>query len=354
MAGWVIRDNRFPLRTLVGTLTEVHVSGGTISDGDLNLEITPLAGVQRYVALLTNRNGRVNSGGQVECEINLPSDRRSDYKLWLDSMINTRVTAIGVWVDDTGHDDKTELHPMDVIFAAVDRSRLRTDWITTLARERGLIVGRSLPAFRFAAASDDREGLILDGAPLADRTRTFQFSLPFPARPASGTSIPATHHELDKQQNATFDTAIRTVGTRTVLDVTITCQAANDGGPGEVRGEIVTFWSALGVPHITLDPVALDFGRVTNGTSHTHTIRITNVGQADLVISTSGPDFHSAFRCQNLNAISIAPGASIDVIVTFEPFTPGDQGAVLTVNSNAPGGAQFVQLRGSATRTPPV
>jgi hypothetical protein len=60
----------------------------------------------------------------LECEIHVGSDWRNQYGDWVRSLTGGEVTAQGVWVDDDGHESKTELHPMDVIFGSITASKL--------------------------------------------------------------------------------------------------------------------------------------------------------------------------------------------------------------------------------------
>jgi hypothetical protein len=76
-------------------------------------------------------------------------------------MINSTVTATGVYVDDDGHPPaRTELHPVDLVIGPVTRSLISgDDWIAKRAADSGVRVGASLFAYRYAAASDTRKGL---------------------------------------------------------------------------------------------------------------------------------------------------------------------------------------------------
>jgi hypothetical protein len=216
-------------------LTNVHDSGGTLDggDNDTNLEITPRAD---FAGLLTNRHGRDNQpqGGQdpvIECEVNVGSDWRSQYEFFVNSLVGHEVTAQGVFVDDDGHDSKTELHPMDVIFARVDDSQLPGDWGGALITQRGLVLDQSLFVTRFAGASDDREGVFLSGPPLASWDRPTAISLPLPPVPPGTGWTPDFSLHMLRQDKATVDTAV--VGDpgsgSQAIQLTITCQGRDYG-----------------------------------------------------------------------------------------------------------------------------
>src|SRR5581483_11880215 len=74
-------------------------------------------------------NTAVPDHSQIECEINVPSDGRDQYEAWVRSMIGLSVTAQGVYVDDTGERDKSELHPLDIVVAEVDAPQVPGNWI---------------------------------------------------------------------------------------------------------------------------------------------------------------------------------------------------------------------------------
>jgi hypothetical protein len=252
MSKWTLTDPSAPQRVVVGKLTDVHISGGGItSDDDTNIVIEPDSDGANQM-LLTNRHGQINLAVSpdgrplLECEINVKSDWRDQHKDWVSSLTEGEgtVTAQGVWVDDNDHDSKTELHPMDVIFGTVTSSKIPGDWINSLASERGLEVNKSMLAFRFAVASDDRGGIFFDSPPLATLTRPTTFVLKLPSRPAEGDMVPAWEMRSSLSENAFVYSTPRDFGGSKVLDVTVVCRGQDDDGPGVLLGEIVTFWSS--------------------------------------------------------------------------------------------------------------
>src|SRR6476620_7073964 len=132
---WFLDDWEAPQRILIGALTDVHRSD---SDDDSCLIVSPDPDLQ---ALLVNRLGQTNDGGLLECEVNVGSAWRNSWEDWARSLVGSTITAQGVWVDDIEHASKTELHPLDVIYAAVVVSGLTDDWIGALAVAQELTVG---------------------------------------------------------------------------------------------------------------------------------------------------------------------------------------------------------------------
>ena len=103
---WYYVDNGEPAATITGTISKVihHNVGGIFDDGDWWIYIRP--DDPRY---LVNSDGDANEDGMIECEIHTrgkPSNLRYLFP------VGTRVEAYGDWVEDSGHGDKTELHPL--------------------------------------------------------------------------------------------------------------------------------------------------------------------------------------------------------------------------------------------------
>ena len=286
MGKWFLRDWRSPQRVLTGTLTDVHDSSGILDggDNDTNLEIVPRPETE-FQDLLKNRftPPQANKNGLIECEVNVGSDWRSQFEFFVNSLVGREVTAQGVFVDDDGHDSKTELHPVDVIFARVEDSQLPGDWIGALAGQRGLVLDQSLFVTRFAAASDDREGLVLSGPPLASWDRPTTFAPPLPPVPPGTGWVPDFSVNMLRQDKATIDPAViedPQGSGNLVIQVTITCQGRDYGGPGVAMGEIGTFWTSHTLPAIQISPTHISFDNVTvkdvasrTGDHHQHRTR---------------------------------------------------------------------------------
>jgi len=355
MGKWFLHDWRSPQRVLIGTLTDVHDSSGILDggDNDTNLEIVPRP-EREFQDLLKNRftPPQANKNGLIECEVNVGSDWRSQFEFFVNSLVGREVTAQGVFVDDDGHDSKTELHPVDVIFARVDDSQLPGDWIGALATQRGLVLDQSLFVTRFAAASDDREGLVLSGPPLAGWDRPTTFAPPLPPVPPGTGWVPDFSVNMLRQDKATVDPAVvedPQGSGNLVIHVTITCQGRDYGGPGVAMGEIGTFWTSQTLPAIQISPTFIPFGQVFIGESADRTVTITNTGHADLVITIPAPA-GTIFTWEPISAQAIVPGASATVEVEFRPPGAGLAHGQLRVESNAAGSPHVVTMDGTGKK----
>jgi hypothetical protein len=348
MSGWALRDENSPVRTLVGTLTRVHNSGDSIllsQDGDTNLTIVPNAA---SAALLRNRNEVDNRDGTIECEVNVTEDGngRSSYESWASSMIGTEVTAKGIYVDDTGHDDKTEIHPMDLILARVSSSAMPGDWIGDVARQHGIQVDLGLFAYRYAAASDDRgAGLFGDGIPpLARQTRATSVNLPFPPRPA-GAIGPQVEVRSAGARNAASHINTTVTGDTVSAELVVTVKAVDDGGPGFDLAEVALYW--LGPRVLDVSPASLSFGLIGIGEASVRSFTISNVGSEPVTVTVPGSPFPSSFGWMGVPATVLPPGGSLPPLtVEFSPLAAGTASGTVSVNSDAQGSPHVVSLSG--------
>jgi len=357
---WWLRDWTSPQRTLVGVIQNVHNSGGIIGtnpgDNDTNVLITP---DEAHQDLLLNRFGGPNTAvpdeSQIECEINVPSDGRDQYEAWVRSMIGLSVTAQGVYVDDTGERDKSELHPLDIVVAEVDAPQVPGNWIDVIETQHHVTLGTSLRLFRFAAASDDRAGLVLEGPPLAEFDRETVVPLPLPPNANPGLTPTAEFALLGSSNAGVF---IRTDGAGTV-SVAVTCQGRGFGGPGWVLGEVVTYWLDP-ARQLDVSPASLTFGPVAVGDIQSHTVTITNTGGGAVTLTVPPPPpppppLHVfPFSWEAVPTQALAPGAALTISVTYTGRKQGaaDQTA-LSVESDAQGSPQRVTLTGSTSTVTP-
>jgi uncharacterized repeat protein (TIGR01451 family) len=112
-------------------------------------------------------------------------------------------------------------------------------------------------------------------------------------------------------------------------------------------------------PVISVSPLEVDFGSVQVGSSSSHqTVTVSNVGDADLhvcQIMIIDPDaIHFVIVADYATGVSIAPGASADIILQFIPLSVGEKKATLRIISD---GAHcwcgtLVSLKGTGTEPP--
>lgn len=95
--------------------------------------------------------------------------------------------------------------------------------------------------------------------------------------------------------------------------------------------------------HLSFNPVSLQFGEVVVGKSETFPLTVTNKGTSGFTISTMTAS--TGYRANHpALPLTLAPGASLSVNVTFSPTTTGADGGAVVIN-----GATSFAVHGSGT-----
>jgi hypothetical protein len=301
--------------------------------------------------LLLNRFGGPNTatadGTQIECEVNVNSDGRDQYENWVRTMLGLQVTAQGVYVDDTEHDDKSELHPLDIVVAQVNDSQIPGNWLDQLAVQLHLELGTSMLLYRFAAASDNREGR----PPLAEFDRTTTVSLTLPPQPAGHLIVSP---EAQMRLLSSLNSQVRTQAGQApdAINLIVQCTGVGFGDPGYVLGEVAVYWVNPAL-QLRIDKTALNFGTVNPGFSDSETVRIRNVGTGPVTLTVPPPVHGIPFSWEAIPTTTLVTGGAITVEVSFSPFKPGTAQSALTIQSNAEGSPHRVTLTGTGRNVPP-
>jgi hypothetical protein len=349
MAKWTLLS---PQRTLVGRLHRVYEPSGWFEDHDTNFVVSP---AQEYAALLVNHAGVRNKSGSMELEVQavftLQMRHRPEFESWAHGMVDHTVTASGVWVEDDKHDQRTELHPVDIVAAPTEVSLLPgPDWLAKRAADRHLAVGTTLRAYRYIAASDTRRGsfggLFFEGPPLARTTRTATITLALPQRPGP-TWTPFVAHRAGTTENAQVTVDLENSTGTPRARVAVACKAVGSGGPGVALGEIAAYWKDSRIPEIALEPTELKFGQVRQGRMSTKSIRVRNVGAVPLVVSTAGSGSGGVFFWSAINQRVIEPESFHDTQVRFRPNGEGASAGTWHVETNEAIGPRTVSLSGT-------
>jgi len=106
----------------------------------------------------------------------------------------------------------------------------------------------------------------------------------------------------------------------------------------------------LQAPAVTLNPTSLAFGNQNVGTtSPSQSVTLTNTGSLSFTISavsitgTNPADFSQTNNC----LVTLAPGSTCTITVTFDPTTSGARSASVSITDNAPGSPQTIALNGT-------
>ena len=107
---------------------------------------------------------------------------------------------------------------------------------------------------------------------------------------------------------------------------------------------------------VTFTPPSLTFGSQAIGTtSAPQTITVANTGDAPMFINSAAVPNTLDFTVvsDGCSGLTLAPGTSCDMSITFSPTASGTRTAALTVTDNAPGSPQTAPLTGTGTGTNP-
>jgi sugar lactone lactonase YvrE len=117
--------------------------------------------------------------------------------------------------------------------------------------------------------------------------------------------------------------------------------------------QVIVFNGQAFAPAVALTPVILAPSVNQDSTAPPQTVILRNTGDGELIIGTvsiSGPgaSAYSALGDDCMN-MTIQPGQTCSVTISFTPHAAGLQSATLTFNDDARGGPQTVALRGVGT-----
>jgi hypothetical protein len=344
----------------VGKLEDVHNSGSfsitdpDFGDGDTNVLITP-----DDPAILANRLGGPNTAvkehTQIECEVNVTSDGRDQFENWLKTMLGRKVTAQGVYVDDTAHDNKSELHPLDIVVGQVDDTQTPGNWVDQIIIQHHVALGSSMLLYRFAAASDDRAGVVQEGPPLAEFERDTSVALALPPRPNGDLSLIPTG-EWHLMSGTNFSVAIEPPRPEQgdIVNLVAFCEGVGFGDPGYVLGEVAAYWLNPAL-QLSIDHTSMTFlVNMDTGDTQTHTLQITNVGTGSVTLTVPPPPppippaHVFPFSWQAIPTTTLSSGGVIDIQIEFTPLKKGTAQSALTIQSNAQGFPRRVTLIGNA------
>jgi len=107
--------------------------------------------------------------------------------------------------------------------------------------------------------------------------------------------------------------------------------------PDENPFEVPLTGNGIGIPDIAVSPTSHDYGDVLVGSSASQTFVVSNEGTTDLVVSATtlaGADPGEFSIVSGGASFTLAPGATQDVVVSFNPTSPGAKSATLSIESN--------------------
>jgi hypothetical protein len=158
---------------------------------------------------------------------------------------------------------------------------------------------------------------------------------------AGGPSIPVT---LSPGQNATLNVSFSPLTPGSAQgSVSVVSDATNSPAAIRLNGNGVQ-------PTMNVLPNSVAFGSVTLGATSTQSVTVQNTGTANLTLTqaaVTGPGFGIGTLGLPL---SIPPGGSTSLTITFTPASATNFAATLTLASNAPGSPFSVAMSGSGSQ----
>jgi hypothetical protein len=117
---------------------------------------------------------------------------------------------------------------------------------------------------------------------------------------------------------------------------------------------LVIPWSgkaSAATTQLTVNPTSLAFGNITVQKSSSDEVKLTNSGNDDITVSSvsiTGTGFSESGGA----SVTLTPGQSVPVNVSFDPKAAGSFSGTLTIASNAPNSPARVKLSGTGVTKP--
>jgi hypothetical protein len=154
----------------------------------------------------------------------------------------------------------------------------------------------------------------------------------------TGMSLPMT---LNAGQSSSFNVRFNpTTAAASTGSVTLASDAANSTVAISLSGTGVAAGYTLSV-----NPASVNFGNVTVGATASHSITVTNTGNANVAIS--GISLSGAtFSLTGGSAVTLSPSQSTTLSVHFSPTTSGAASGHISIASNATGSSSSIPVSG--------
>lgn len=186
-------------------------------------------------AVLTNRHGVRNQNDMMELRFKLDKDRGQEFLDAFKGLMPLKVQVAGALINDDEKDSKTELHPLDALWAPLPVSA-QPAWVAAL---RGNLKnpGADIQVFRVLAVSDAS----ISGAP-APSEEERKVRIPFAYPPGGAPNLelkyeikPTTVHNTEFQLNH------ERIQQR--LELVLDLKPAKKDGPSVFVADVAIFWN---------------------------------------------------------------------------------------------------------------
>jgi len=122
---------------------------------------------------------------------------------------------------------------------------------------------------------------------------------------------------------------------------------SDDPNQSEITVAVSGTGTLVAVPALSLSTSQINFGSILSNTTAQKTFTISNTGTATLIVSSLTIDL-SDYQSDISVPLTLVPGASQLVTVTFQPITAGTFNAIATIVSNGTSSPDQITLLGSA------
>ena len=183
---------------------------------------------------LINRNGKSNSNGLIELKVKVTPTQSQAFLESLQPLLGPTVYVSGVLVDDDSQGGKTQVQPLDLIWAGLPQTNY-PDWfkniLGSLDDPQGALV------YRIVSVSDASKSA---KPPRAEQTRQCHAPIPYPPKPEKPSMKIDFEIRKIAMVNADFDLSNDLVHQRIALAVTV--KSSKEDGPGVFTGDLTAFW----------------------------------------------------------------------------------------------------------------
>jgi hypothetical protein len=206
-----------------------------------------------------------------------------------------------------------------------------------------LSVSQSSLAFgSITVGSSNSQSLVLTNSGNANVTVS-QIAVTGTGFSGSGITAPVT---LTPGQNASYTTQFAPTATGSDSgQITFTSNASNSPTVVSLSGTGV----AATVLQLTANPTSINFGNVNVGTTATHTVAVTNTGNANVTISQATPSGTDFSGSGITVPMTLAAGQSVNYTAQFAPTAAGSATGQVSLVSNATNSPTTVSLSGMGT-----
>ncbi|MGB0033913.1 MAG: choice-of-anchor D domain-containing protein, partial [Candidatus Acidiferrales bacterium] len=123
-----------------------------------------------------------------------------------------------------------------------------------------------------------------------------------------------------------------------------------NNAPGSPLSIALSGSATASQPQLTINPATWNFGSVNVGSSSTHSITLTNSGNAALTISAASASGAGFSMSGMAVPVTINPGLNATLTAQFAPTITGSGSGSISITSNAPGSPAAISLSGTGVQ----